>query len=128
MRLLDRVTGWEHGRVEAQVDVVREMLGFDPGRGVPAWLGVEYLAQAAALCFGLLSRDAGQQAHARPGMLVACRRFECSVDHFPEGATLTISAWPSSPLGHALLRFQGEIRLQAPIAAGEVSVYMGPAR
>lgn len=124
MRLLDRVTAWrDGGTVEASVTVSPDAAFYQRGIGVPAWIGVEYLGQAAALAFGLAAREEGGAP--RPGMLVACRRFETALAAFPDGSTLTVRAWPGSALTGPLVRFTGEIHLDgAPVATGEVSVYL----
>jgi len=129
MRLLDRMIGHRGGVVEAEVDVVPAASFFRAGRGIPAWVGMEYLAQAAAAWFTLSAPAdrSGDAAPAQAGMLVACRRFECALGEFPEGATLVIRVWPASPASGPLVRFRGEIRLDGAVAAGELSVYLGPA-
>lgn len=126
MRLLDRVVGWEQRRVEAEVDVRAGASFFRPGVGIPAYVGVEYLAQAAAVCFALLARDSEPQGEAgvpRPGMLVACRRYDSLSSAFPDGAVLAIRVWPASSPDGALVRFAGEIHRGGLVASGELSVY-----
>jgi predicted hotdog family 3-hydroxylacyl-ACP dehydratase len=122
MRLLDRVTSWRDGQLQAEVDVVPGAAFCQPGRGIPAWIGLEYLSQAAAACFGLMAGAGGTPP--RPGMLVACRRFDTRLASFPEAVTLTVKAWATSPVSASLVRFAGEILLDGPIATGEVSVYL----
>lgn len=63
---------------------------FVPGRGVPAWVGIELMAQAIAARAGL---DA-QRTHTTPGsgMLLGTRRYHTQLAYFPEGARLEISA------------------------------------
>jgi predicted hotdog family 3-hydroxylacyl-ACP dehydratase len=106
---------------QAQPPVSGQMEPHPPG--VPAWVGLEYLAQAAAAWFTLSSGEPA--AGPRAGMLVACRRYEAIDPSFPDGSTLTVRAWPASAPGGSLVKFGGEIRTGARvIATGEWSVYL----
>lgn len=63
---------------------------FVPGRGVPAWVGIELMAQAIAARAGLTA----ERTHTAPGsgMLLGTRRYHTQRAYFPEGARLEISA------------------------------------
>ncbi len=97
--------------------------------GVPAWLGVEYLGQAAAVWFALMARQRnveGVDALPPPGMLVACRRYRTALGYFAPGV-LTVSVQAASMAGGPLVRFAGEIgggERGGLIARGDVSVYL----
>jgi predicted hotdog family 3-hydroxylacyl-ACP dehydratase len=59
----------------------------DPADGrVPAWVGIEYIAQASAVCFGL--RGGGAQR----GVMVAVRSFTSEVEAFTPGQVLSVHA------------------------------------
>ena len=63
---------------------------FVPGLGVPAWVGIELMAQASAAHAGLEARR--EQRSPNVGMLLGTRRYQAHVPYFPEGAPLEIYA------------------------------------
>lgn len=54
-----------------------------PGRGVPAYTGVEYMAQCIAVCAGACGRVSGEPP--QPGMLLGTRHYRASVHYFEVG-------------------------------------------
>lgn len=64
---------------------------FVAGRGVPAWAGIEIMAQAFAVHASLSHTD---DTHGTPrrGMLLGTRRYRSHVAWFAEGAELIIHA------------------------------------
>ncbi|MGB9430283.1 MAG: 3-hydroxylacyl-ACP dehydratase [Gammaproteobacteria bacterium] len=63
---------------------------FVAGLGVPAWVGIELMAQAIAAHAGLDGRRAQQPP--RAGMLLGTRRYQTETAYFREGARLEILA------------------------------------
>jgi predicted hotdog family 3-hydroxylacyl-ACP dehydratase len=57
---------------------------------MPAWIGVELMAQAIAAHVGLLAIRAG--GHALPGVLLGSQRYRAIVPFFAAGARLAITA------------------------------------
>lgn len=57
---------------------------------VPAYVGLEYMAQAVAAHGGLLDREAGREA--RPGFFLGSRRLSFSVERFEPGRELVVTA------------------------------------
>jgi len=57
---------------------------------VPAWVGLEYMAQAVAAYSGYHRKLKGQAIEL--GFLLGTRFYECSVDHFNCGDRLTVRA------------------------------------
>ena len=58
--------------------------------GVPAWVGIEYMAQAIAAWAGCRARSAGNAPAI--GVLLGTRRFTSSCPHFPCGSELQVRA------------------------------------
>ncbi|MGD1879198.1 MAG: hypothetical protein ACFB13_17055 [Kiloniellaceae bacterium] len=56
--------------------------------GVPAWVGIEYMAQTVALFSGIQARQAG--GGIKIGFLLGTRRYEVTSDRFALGSYLTI--------------------------------------
>jgi predicted hotdog family 3-hydroxylacyl-ACP dehydratase len=89
MRLLDRVVEVGHDHVVAEVEVPFDGLFVRDGQ-VPAWIGIEYMAQAVAAWAGARARERGGAP--RPGLLLGTRRYEVQCDGFPSGSHLRIEA------------------------------------
>lgn len=59
-------------------------------RGVPAWVGIEYMAQAMGVFSGVERLQRG--AAPKIGLLIGTRRYDSSVPYFALGAQLTTTA------------------------------------
>jgi predicted hotdog family 3-hydroxylacyl-ACP dehydratase len=91
MILLDRVLLCGPGFLEAEVSVRAESLFVNDGR-VPAWVGVEYMAQTCACFAGMEARGRGELA--RVGFLLGTRDYRTRVVGFEVGASLRVRARP----------------------------------
>mgnify|MGYP002718262396 CR=1 FL=1 len=89
MCLLERITQWDQDAIEAEL-VVPEAGLFVEDDQVPAWVDIEYMAQAIAAWAGCRARAAGRPPQL--GFLLGTRKFECNVERFPAGAELRIKA------------------------------------
>lgn len=89
MCLLDRVLRWDDETIQAELVVPYEGLFVEDG-GVPAWLGIEYMAQAIAAWAGCRARRAGREPNI--GFLLGSRRYTSTRDVFPSGTRLRIDA------------------------------------
>lgn len=89
MRLIDRVLQVDGDRAVAEVDVPFDGLFVRDGQ-VPAWIGMEYMAQTVAAWAGARAQDRGHAP--RPGLLLGTRRFEVHCDGFASGAVLRVEA------------------------------------
>lgn len=89
MMLLDRVleVGAEHS--VAEVDVPLDGLFVRDGQ-VPAWVGIEYMAQTISAWAGGRARREGGAP--RMGLLLGTRRYETRCASFPGGARLRVEA------------------------------------
>lgn len=89
MRLVDRLLHWDEESVAVEVTVPGEGL-FADADGVPAWVGVEYMAQAIAAWAGCRARRAGQAPSI--GFLLGTRRYVAEQPVFRAGARLRVEA------------------------------------
>ncbi len=89
MRLLDRVLEVGPDHAVAEVEVPFDGLFVRDGQ-VPAWIGIEYMAQTVSAWAGGRARGAGGPP--RAGLLLGSRRYEAHCDGFPSGATLRVEA------------------------------------
>ena len=90
MRLIDAVleAGSEHCTALARVDP--QAWYADPDGAMPAWFGLELMAQAIAAYGGLHKRAQGGEP--RTGYLLGTRAYTCSRPSFPPGCELRIHA------------------------------------
>ncbi|MGR8998427.1 MAG: ApeP family dehydratase [Gammaproteobacteria bacterium] len=119
MVLLDRVIEYDEENMVAEA-IVRDDGLFGDGRTVPAWLGIEYMAQTIAALGGMKRRLAGKPLNL--GFLLGTRRYDCNVGTFTVGSVLTVSV-------KRLLQDQGlgvfECRISAKgiLASAKLNVY-----
>ncbi|MER2176158.1 MAG: hypothetical protein ABS955_00490 [Stenotrophomonas maltophilia] len=89
MRLIHRVVAWEDASIAVEVDVPAQGLFCTPD-GVPAWVGVEYMAQAIAAWAGCRARHAGRAPSI--GFLLGTRRYTAYQPFFTAGSCLRVEA------------------------------------
>lgn len=91
MSLLSEITGYGDDWLEAQVHITADSMFVDLSsdkKGVPSWVGMEYLAQTIGAYAGLQERLQGGEP--KLGFLVGSRKYTCSTDYFALGQTLKI--------------------------------------
>ncbi len=88
MMLLDHVLTYDDESMSAQVTVRGDGL-FGDDTGIPAWVGIEYMAQTVAAHGGLMCRLVGKPLN--PGFLLGTRRYHCNVSRLTAGAVLTVT-------------------------------------
>jgi predicted hotdog family 3-hydroxylacyl-ACP dehydratase len=124
MVLLDALEEIDEHRCLCRVDVRPACPFFEEG-GVPAFVGVEYLAQAVGVLSGWKGSLSGEPP--RVGFLLSVREYRCELAIFPEGEALLVEvvhAWGDGDM----LRFDGSIRRAGDgllLAKGSLNVY-GP--
>ena len=123
MRLLGRVLDHTPDATTCSVDPGRSGLFADADGAVPAWVGVEYMAQCIAVHGGLLARAA--DAAPRAGLFVGSRRVRPHAERFAPGEALEVTARPLSGSA-ALASFACEVRGPggATLVEGRLNVYI----
>jgi predicted hotdog family 3-hydroxylacyl-ACP dehydratase len=91
MIIIDRLTVYDARKSVASSKVRRTSKFFD-GSGVPAWAGIEYMAQTVAAHAGFEARLAGNPPQI--GLLLGTRSYECRAAEFPLDAELAITVEP----------------------------------
>ncbi|GAB3092116.1 hotdog family protein [Aestuariicella hydrocarbonica] len=112
MSLLDAVTDQTGDSLTAEVRLHRDSL-FATEQGVPAWIGIEYMAQAIAAFAGVEAKAAGREI--RIGFLVGSRKYTCNAPYFPLGCTLTVTVTQELQADNGLAVFV------CHIAAGKIT-------
>jgi predicted hotdog family 3-hydroxylacyl-ACP dehydratase len=90
MLLLEHVLEHTPEFTVCRIDVRRSTLFADADGSVPSWLGLEYIAQCAAVHGGLAARDRGEPP--RPGLLLGSRRLRLHADRFEAEPPLEVTA------------------------------------
>jgi len=90
MLLLARVDAWDDECLAAVAHVDPTAWYADADGNMPAWIGIELMAQAIAAHVGLLSMRAGEPT--RPGVLLGSRKYEAAVPAFAHGQPLQVQA------------------------------------
>ncbi|MBK8817408.1 MAG: hotdog family protein [Methylococcaceae bacterium] len=85
--LLDKVVEFNDEKLVAEMTVRDDGL-FGDEKVVPAWVGIEYMAQAIGAYAGIKSKLAGEPI--KLGYLLGTRRFSSNVASFVVGTALTI--------------------------------------
>lgn len=121
MRLVHRLLAWDEQR--AAVEVVVPADGpFHERDGVPAWVGIEYMAQAIAAWAGCQARARGEEP--RIGFLLGSRRYTAETGHFARGSRLRVETecelFGDNGLGMFACRILDGERV---LASANVSVY-----
>jgi predicted hotdog family 3-hydroxylacyl-ACP dehydratase len=90
MRLLDAVTAFADDAATCSCTVDGTAWYAEGNGGMPAWIGIELMAQAVAAHVALLARRQGKPV--RPGALLGTRNFACRRAAFAAGEQLSIRA------------------------------------
>ncbi|MCG7600177.1 hypothetical protein MHM84_10280 [Halomonas sp. McH1-25] len=93
--------------------------------GIPAWVGLEWMAQAVAAWAGWQSAARGETPSV--GFLVGTRRFEAAVGEFSLATLHRLSVSLEFRADNGLGQFRGEIEADgARLAEGSLTVYVPP--
>ncbi|WP_193370920.1 ApeP family dehydratase [Pelagibius marinus] len=122
MLLLDSFVAEGEDWVEAGVRIAEDCLFYDPDiKGIPAWIGLEYMAQTVALYSGLQARRAGEAV--KLGFLLGTRRFEASKASFVLGSFLTIRAAREWDDGQMAV-FDCSVSDEKQLASARINAYL----
>ncbi|EKT4521576.1 hotdog family protein [Pseudomonas putida] len=91
---------------------------------LPAWLGLELMAQSVAAYAGCQARRQGRPVEM--GFLLGTRKFECNVEAFPAGALLHIHALRSLEDENGMGVFECHLRGDGISASARLNVYRPP--
>ena len=119
MILIDSAWADSTAGFSSSVRISEDSAFFEPSRGVPSYVGIEYIAQTVAALVGLESRRAGKEV--RLGYLLGTRRFQATVSYFTLGERLTTRVAAEFESG-GLAKYRGEICNDAGKRLVETSV------
>jgi len=123
MILLDELTACDEQSVSARWTVRPCLISDDEGH-LPAWNGLELMAQSVAAWAGVKAKRAGMPVEL--GFLIGTRRYQCNVPYFPKGTPLHIHACSSLEDASGLGVFECTVTGPAIHAKARLNVFRPP--
>lgn len=88
MILIDEITDWGEDFVEAAIYHQRRHSFWDADNRIPAYVGLEYMAQSISAYSGIQAKLADQPI--RIGLLLGTRSYQSNVSHFTAGQAIKV--------------------------------------
>jgi predicted hotdog family 3-hydroxylacyl-ACP dehydratase len=88
MLLIDALIAAEGETVRSETTIRADSIFFQRGKGVPAYVGFELMAQTISAYDGLKRRKSGEKPSI--GFLLGCRKYSSTQSFFAEGERLEI--------------------------------------
>ena len=120
MSLLTSIIDYGDDWLSAEIHITPESI-FADERGVPAWIGLEYMAQAIAAYGGRQERERGGVP--KIGFLLGSRNYLCDAGIFPLGQKLLVKVQVEMISGDGLNVFNCELQGQGLSAKAVVNVF-----
>jgi len=124
MILIDEVISFGAEDIETRLTVRPGGLFNQEDGSLPAWVGIELMAQSIAAYAGCQARQAGLPVEL--GFLLGTRKFECNVERFPAGAELRIKALRSLQDDNGMGVFECHLTGDGIQASARLNVFRPP--
>ncbi|MEX5542255.1 ApeP family dehydratase [Pseudomonas poae] len=124
MILIDQVLSFDEEQVHTRLTVKPGGLFNRADGSLPAWVGIELMAQSVAAYAGFRARKNGEAVEL--GFLLGTRKFECNVDGFPAGAELTIHGLRSLEDDNGMGVFECHLTGDGIQASARLNVFRPP--
>ena len=124
MILIDQVLGFDQEQIHTRLTVRAGGLFNREDGSLPAWVGIELMAQSVAAYAGCRARSEGNPVEL--GFLLGTRKFECNVEHFPAGAELQIHALRSLEDDNGMGVFECHLTAPGIHASARLNVFHPP--
>ena len=124
MILLDEVLSCDHEDIEVRLTVRPHGLLSNPNGDLPAWAGIELMAQTVAAFAGVQARRTGEPVEL--GFLLGTRKYSCNVEHFPAGSELLIRAHCSLQDDNGMGVFECHLAGENILAEARLNVFRPP--
>jgi predicted hotdog family 3-hydroxylacyl-ACP dehydratase len=124
MILLDAVLHFAEDDVQTCLTVRPGGLFNQADGSLPAWVGIELMAQSIAAYAGCQARQAGIPVAL--GFLLGTRNFQCNVERFPAGSDLQIHAQRSLQDDNGMAVFECHLRGPDIHAQARLNVFCPP--
>ena len=123
MLLIDEVCSADPLNLQARVAIRKNSMFYQGGVGVPAYVGIEYIAQAVAAYSGWRGKQEDPTMPPRIGYLVGTRKMTLNCDGFQAGDCLDVfvkNIFEDEQMGV----FEGEIRNgETVLVSAQINVY-----
>ena len=124
MILIDSIERFDDEQIYTRLTVKSEGLFNLPDGSLPAWVGVELMAQSVAAFAGCHARQKGNPVEL--GFLLGTRKFECNVEAFPAGTELSIHGLRSLEDDNGMGVFECHIHGDGIHASARLNVFRPP--
>lgn len=117
MFLLDRIVSHDVGcrTLISEVDITTDNLFFDEElRGIPSWVGFEYMAQSVSALSGIFNKELGVDP--KIGFIVSVSNYTPSVFVFTPGKTVSVHVRESIRV-ESTVTFEGKIFEEGTLVA-----------
>ncbi|QDQ27791.1 3-hydroxylacyl-ACP dehydratase [Chitinimonas arctica] len=128
MCLLDRALEADQDSLVAELEIRPDSL-FHDGNGVGAWVGIEYMAQAAAAHAGWLAHRQAEKGLAdgrKIGFLLGSRHYACRRPLFCNGEVLRITVRREFAADNGLAQFECHIDIAGQQVAEAILTVLVP--
>lgn len=123
MLLIDRVLAADAESLTAEVRITKNSLFFTSAHGVPAYVGIEYIAQSVAAYSGWRAQSAAPGTAPKIGYLLGTRKMTMACDGFADGDVLVIHVKNIFEDGEMGV-FDGEVRKgDETLVTARINVY-----
>ncbi|ANH96214.1 3-hydroxylacyl-ACP dehydratase [Pseudomonas koreensis] len=124
MILIEQILSFDEEQIHTRLTVKPGGLFSLPDGSLPAWVGVELMAQSVAAFAGCHARQKGNPVAL--GFLLGTRKFECNVEAFPAGSELTIHGIRSLEDDNGMGVFECHIHGPGIEASARLNVFRPP--
>ena len=124
MILIDRILSFDEEQIHTRLTVKPDGLFNLPDGSLPAWVGIELMAQSVAAFAGCHARQKGNPVAL--GFLLGTRKFECNVEAFPAGSELTVHGIRSLEDDNGMGVFECHITAPGIQASARLNVFRPP--
>jgi predicted hotdog family 3-hydroxylacyl-ACP dehydratase len=124
MLLLDSVVSFTESSLRASVVPGPDSSFYQNSAGVPAWVGMEYMAQAIAAMAGIKAFEIG--APLPYGLLIGCSRYVAELSHFQSGQELIVDVVENYVDTEGVSVFDCVINTNVTLVKGRLTVFANP--
>lgn len=124
MLLINKIENISQNAASAYAYIDQQAPFFEQRKGIPAYIGLEYMGQTAALIAGYQLKHNLVEPHL--GFLLGTRAYNSDVDYFLEGRVLFIECKEKAVVGDSLATFDCAIRYHGEekiLATASLSVF-----
>lgn len=131
MMLINHIMDLDISHSSSLVTIDIDTPFYEPNKGVPAWVGIEYMGQTAALIAGYRLKKGLIEPHL--GFLIGTRAYKTEVGYFKPNTVLKINCRENAMIADGFAKFDCHIAYYSAtaenaevLATASLSVYRRP--